>query len=227
MPFGPKGAVTHFQRVIEQALSGHESYTATYVDNVLIFSKSVEEHIKQLKKVIEALTAVGFKLNTEKCKLGYSRIRIMGIGIDEKSKRVDWVKVEMFQELGRPKCGKDVEALLGFVNYLRDFIPLYAYIVGPLEKLRKVKRIIKEVWSTEQEEAFALLKGVNMPDWDKEFIIATDASQYGIGAVLYQRDEKGESKYIEFAATALNMAQSNYSALKRELLAMYFALKRW
>lgn len=120
MPFGPKGAVTHFQRVIEQALMGHEKYTTVYVDNVLIFSNTVEENIERLQKVITALTGVGFKLNVEKCKLGYERIRFMGIVIDGKMKRVDAGKIEVFQNLSRPKCGKDVEALLGFVNYLRD-----------------------------------------------------------------------------------------------------------
>lgn len=110
---------------------------------------------------------------------------------------------------------------------------MYMCIVGPLEKLRKIRRITKAEWMKKHEEAFALLKGVlsqapvlNVPEWGEKFIVATDASQYGIGAVLYQKNKREKLRYIEFAAKALNTAQSNYPALKRELLALYFALKR-
>ena len=236
--FGMKGAVTHFQRVIETALSGVSDNICLviYVDNILVASKSVDGHAEEVIEVIEALSKVNLRLKPSKCKIAYQTIQFMGLMIDGERRGIDIFKAKVFNDMSAPKSGKDVQAILGFVNFLRDFIPLYASLAAPLEALRKTKKITPELWKKSGgEKAFEVLKRVlssapllHAPNFDLPFIMETDASQYGVEAVLYQEDVvKGERYYIDFAAKALSKSQTNYPAAKRELLAGLFGMKRW
>ena len=146
------------------------------------------------------------------------------------------LKAEVFAKMQRPRTGKEVQKVLGFVNFLRDFIPLYSCVVGPLEGLRSTKKINNDLWlSSGGKKAFDLAKEIlsralvlSNLDWSKEFFVETDASQFGVGVVLFQKGSKGEVNiYIDFATKAFNSSQQNYSAVKRELLVGMFALERW
>ena len=141
--FGTKGAVTFFQKVIELALGNltGSMVIVIYVDNILVGSLEVESHVRELVKVIEALTLAGLKLKPAKCKFGYEAIGFMGAIL---SGEKNPYKARVFSEMLRPKGGKEVQSVLGFANFLQDFIPLYANIVGPLKKLRSVKKISEE-----------------------------------------------------------------------------------
>ena len=236
--FGPKGAVTHFQKVVERVVGevSIDIVIVIYVDNILVGSKDVESHVKELNMVIHALTKAGFKLKPSKCKITYSAIQFMGAVVDGDQRGVCPLKAEVFTKLQRPRMGKEVQKVLGFVNFLRDFIPLYSCVVGPLEGLRSTKKIDNDLWlSSGGKKAFDLAKEIlsrapvlSNPDWSKEFFVETDASQFGVGAVLFQKGTEGEVNiYIDFAAKAFNSSQQNYSAVKRELLAGMFALERW
>ena len=207
-----------------------------YVDNILVGSKDVESHVKELNMVIHALTKAGFKLKPSKCKIAYSAIQFMGAVVDGDQRGVCPLKAEVFAKMQRPRTGKEVQKVLGFVNFLRDFIPLYSCVVGPLEGLRSTKKIDNDLWlSSGGKKAFDLAKEIlsrapvlSNPDWSKEFFVETDASQFRVGAVLFQKGTEGEVNiYIDFAAKAFNSSQQNYSAVKRELLAGMFALERW
>ena len=140
-------------------------------------------------------------------------------------------KVQVFVSMRKPWTGKEVQRVLGFLNFLRDFIPLYANIVGLLEKWRSARVISDGEWEKSgAREAFERAKKVLLnvpvlhnPDWSREFILETDASQFGVGAVLFQ-EVGGEKRYADFAAKAFNKAQQNYGAAKRELLAGLFAM---
>ena len=236
--FGPKGAVTHFQKVVERVVGevSIDIVIVIYVDNILVGSKDVESHVKELNMVIHALTKVGFKLKPLKCKIAYSAIQFMGAVVDGDQRGVCPLKAEVFAKMQRPRTGKEVQKVLGFVNFLRDFIPLYSCVVGPLEGLRSTKKIDNDLWlSSGGKKAFELAKEIlsrapvlSNLDWSKEFFVETDASQFRVGAVLFQKGTKGEVNiYIDFAAKAFNSSQQNYSAVKRELLAGMFALERW
>ena len=136
--FGPKGAVTHFQKVVEQVVGevSIDIVIVIYVDNILVGSKDMESHVKELNMVIYALTKVGFKLKPSKCKITYSAIQFMGAVVNGDQRGVCPLKAEVFAKMQRPRTGKEVQKVLGFVNFLRDFIPLYSCVVGPLEGLR-------------------------------------------------------------------------------------------
>ena len=234
--FGVKGAVTHFQRVMEEALSDVPSHIVVviYVDNILMASKEVKTHKDDIEVVIKALNKANLRLKPSKCKIAMEAIQFMGIIVDRRRRGVDAFKAKAFQEMKAPTSGKEVQAVLGFVNFLRDFIPLYASLAAPLEKLRNTKKISAELWKESgAEEAFEKLKVIlsnapilHAPDFSKRFVMESDASQFGVGVVLFQ--EVGKVKrYIDFAAKALTGGQINYPAAKRELLAGLFGMKRW
>ena len=123
--------------------------------------------------------------------------------------------------------------MLGFFNFLRDFIPNFASIAAPLEKLRKLRKITS-AWGEAEEKAFQDLKYavehalvLSQPDWELEFQVACDASQDAVGAVLYQVTEDGSKKYVMLCSKTLQAGQRNYLASKRELLAIVFSLKKF
>jgi RNase H-like domain found in reverse transcriptase/Reverse transcriptase (RNA-dependent DNA polymerase)/Integrase core domain/Chromo (CHRromatin Organisation MOdifier) domain/Integrase zinc binding domain len=238
MFFGEVGAAAKMQREMEKTLRIGEDEakdTRAYVDNVLIFHKEedIEVHARSVARNIALLTADGFKIRPEKCKFAHTRLRTLGHLVSGEAVAVDPIKVAAFLNFERPRTGKQMESLLGFVNFIREYIPMYSMLLGPLEKLRKLKKIEDSNWGEEQQRAFSILKKVlseapviQDPLPGIPLQVGTDASQYGVGAVLYQVVE-GRVRYIAFTAKALSGGQKDYPATKRELLGVVLALKRW
>ncbi|KAG1535370.1 hypothetical protein G6F49_013187 [Rhizopus delemar] len=132
----------------------------------------------------------------------------------------------------RPSSGKEIQRFLGLVNYFRKYLPNISEVTAPLDKLRFEGKLDK-LWTSEQESAFEKIKALlssapllHHPDLEQPFYVATDASNYSIGAVLYQVI-KNETRYIGFMARSLSTSEKNYSTTKRELLAVIFALKKF
>ena len=180
------------------------------------------------------LTNAGLKLKPKKCKLCSKTIQFMGSIVNDDRRCVDFKKVTAFKEMKRPDTEKEVQSLLGFANFLRNYILLYLCVFGPIEKLRNRRKISDEEWeSSGAKDVFEAAKEIlssspllHNPDFDFEFFVEMDASQYGVGAVLYQKKEN-QICYIDFAARALSSSQQNYSAMKRELLGGMFAMETW
>jgi hypothetical protein len=231
-PFGIKFLTALFQRTMMTVLKDHLAFVIIFVDDCLVFSTSADLHAEHLIAVIEILTAANLKLRPEMCHFAYVRVQLLGHILTGSTISADPVKTSVFASLPRPLTGKQVESLLGFSSYLRDYIPCYSRIAAPLEALRKIKEV-GPMWSPDCEQAFLTLKKVlsqppilSMPDFSLSFLVGTDASQLGVGAVLYQ--ETGSTRrYISFASQALNSAQRNYPATRRELLAIVFALRKF
>ena len=207
--FGAKGAVAFFQKIIEGALGEIlvDIVIVIYVDNILVMSLEFEQHAREVETVIQALTKVGLRLKPSKCKIGFSSIQFMGAVLDGSKRGIDPHKVKVFALMWRPRTGKEVQKVLGYLNFLRDFIPLYANIVGLMEGLRSAKVILNNLWKESGGEGvFELAKKVlseapilHNLDWSLEFFLETDASQYGVGAILYQETEEGK-RYVDFKA---------------------------
>ena len=138
---GAKNAANHMQWVLERVLENSLDYAAAYIDNILIPGSTLEECITRAKEVIDRLTNASLRINFKKSRFGLRRIRFMGSLIDGRSRSIDPIKVSALQKMSRPRTGPQMESFLGFVNYLRDFIPFYAMVVGPLERFRKCKKI--------------------------------------------------------------------------------------
>ena len=238
MWFGEEGASDHCQMIVERVMGLGEDGTEDwdlFVDNLYMFftGSDIRKFAESVARLIRKFTEAGLKLNRKKCKIGFVRMQVLGFLCEKGQCSVDLNKLECFKKMKKPKGQQELASLLGFTNFLQDQIPLYSRVVGPLQQIASKKNWDKDTWGPDQEAAFsrlktALLKApvVHQPDMDKAFHVSTDVSQHGVGAVLYQV-VNGEKKYVSFTSKVLKKGQRNYSATKRELLAIVYALKRW
>lgn len=239
-PFGLKTLTSCFQRVITQ-LFWDLSYVITFVDDILVYSITPEEHIKHLKIVIKRLTNSNLTINQKKCKFGYQKIHVLGHYISSDGIQLDKEKASDAINWKRPKSGKDIQSFLGLTNYFREFIPNYAKISHPLDTLRKAFSIEK-IWNNEHEKSFNCLKHalanpplLAFPNPDKQFYVATDASSFSIGATIFQLKSNSDNinnafikkNFIKFTSRSLSKSEQNYSVSKRELLAIVFSFKKF
>ena len=234
-PFGIKTVTSIFQRVMSRILMNLH-FAVAYVDDILIFSQSEEEHITHVKMVIEALTLANLTLRETKCQFGYGSLEMLGHLISAEGIQPTEEKQKSVAGFIRPKTSRDVQSFLGLVNYMRDYIPLYSSITYPLERIRYTQVIDDKVWSKECEQSFVALKNllqvapvIKFPDFDKKFYLATDASDFGIGAVLYQLDDKEENKrnYVGFVSRSLTSGEKNYTVTQRELIAIVYSVQKF
>lgn len=235
-PFGLKHLTYHFQSLMQTVLAGTESFALVYVDDIVVFSASPEEHVIHLVTVLGKLTQFSLKVSINKCFFGYSSLKILGHIIGAGGvMSIDPDKVRRLVGYTTPTRGKEVQELLGFTNFLRRFIPFCAKIEAPLNALRKAKLITAEMWTADCAQAFAALKTILTsppvltainPAWPRH--VAVDAALGGVGAMMFQVDPtSGERFYNGFVSQALNEHQRNYSATRRELLAIIFGLRRF
>lgn len=230
-PYGLTPLSGHYQRLIEVILEGCEDFIIIYVDDIVIFSLSLEEHVHHCKSVLQRLTFWNLRLNISKCHFGCIELLVLGHLMSGESRVPDPAKVDTAATWPRPTNLKQLQALVGFFNYLREYIPLYATVMAPLERLKSASDVAAK-WDAACEDSFRILVGVlkhgvvlSYPRAGVQLRVATDASKFGVSAVLYQEHE-GTLHYISFVSKALNAGQLNYSATKRELLAIVFALQR-
>jgi hypothetical protein len=243
-PFGIK----HLSQVLHAALSDIlfpecADFCRVYYDDLCIYSKNAEEHASHLKTVLSLLTQANIRISPTKCRFGYSKLAILGHLVSGEGRQPDPAKLCTLWDYPPPQTKQQMSAFLGFVGFLKDYVPNLSSLTYPLSQWRKVytskkssKKRKKEpiTWSDDMRTAFVAIKRIlssspvlSAPDWDKPFIVATDASKYGLGAILYQMDANGKRKYISFASRVLNSAQTRYGAHKRELLGVVFALQKF
>lgn len=230
MPFGLHGAAATFQRLVDKLLTCHTSYAAAYIDDIIIFSQTWEEHLDHLGKVLAEIKRAGLTVNPEKCRLGVSQTQYLGFIVGKGQVRPVTSKVQGISEIPLPTCKKELQRFLGMVGYYRTFIPHFSQIAAPLTDCLRGKG--KKLWNwTEQcTKAFQELKGLlsrapvlRAPDFSKPFLVATDASARGLGAVLSQEVD-GEEHPIVFLSRKLTPAETKYATIEREALAVKWAL---
>ncbi|KAL2077722.1 hypothetical protein ACEWY4_027226 [Coilia grayii] len=240
MPFGLCNAPATFQRLMQRCLSGQlVDSTLVYLDDVLVFSQDFPTHLQHLEQVFQAVEKYGLKLRPEKCQLLRREVKFLGHCVSYKGVSPDPEKVSAVREWEPPKTVRQVRSFLGFVGYYRRFIKDFSKIAKPLNALlvgvsRSRGRTSPSVlWSPECESAFQKLKQellqapiLAYADFSQPFILYTDASNAGLGAVLAQQ-QKGEERVIAYASRSLHPTErndANYSSFKLELLAMKWAL---
>ena len=196
MWFGESGSATQMQKVVHAVLGIGEPGTEdwrVYVDNMLVLyeGEDVVEFVHQVKRLVEKLTAMGMKLKLAKCKVGYTKMRILGHLCEKGSAQIDPEKVKCFSEMERPKSLQALRSLLGFLNYVRDYVPLISDLLGPFWELAKRRKWDDSLWGGEMDDLFQRVQRVlesapvlSAPDFAEPFILAMDASQYGVGTVL-------------------------------------------
>jgi len=232
-PFGLKPLTSIFQRGMSQLL-GDLHFGDNFVDDLLMQSHNKPDHLAHVSTVIKRLTAVGLIINREKSNFLKTEILLLGFIVNKKGRRIDPKKLANVHSWAYPTNKKMIQRYLGLFNYFREYIPLYSTITAPLDALRNARGII--LLNDLQKKSFdsvralvALAPILSFPNFLLPFFIATDASNVGIGAVLYQLPNGDESVvcYISFQARALHKHEKNYPAYKKELLAIIFALMKF
>jgi transposase InsO family protein len=234
-PFGLKPMTSIFQRGMSLIL-GDLPFVAVYVDDIVVYSDTAEEHRVHVQTVIDRLTQANLIINPEKCNFFCTEVVLLGFIIDEHGRRIVPEKVANIQSWAPPTNGKMVQRYLGMFNYFREYIPLYSTLAAPLDELRvrKGNFVLTEL----QLECFNQIKYLiarapvlSFPDFNLPFYVATDASNLGIGCVLYQLpngpDDESVVHYISFMARSLKKHERNYPAYKKELLGIVYALKKF
>ena len=239
MPFGACNAPATFQRLMENCLGDlNLSWCLVYLDDIIIFSSTPEEHLERLEAVFQKLGAAGLKLKPSKCNFFREEIQYLGHIVSKDGISTDPKKVEAVVNWRPPTTVTEVRRFLGFVGFYRRFIKGFSRIAKPLSDLTRglessSKRIAKKTpveWGKPQQKGFQGLKDklVSAPvlayaDYTKPFILHTDSSTEGLGAVLYQEQE-GEKRVIAYASRGLSKSEVNYPAHKLEFLALKWSV---
>ena len=230
MPFGLKNAPSTFQKLMNTVLTGLQGlHCYIYLDDCIIYSHDLNSHIDKLKLVFDRLRQFNLKLQPDKCEFLRREVAYLGHIITDKGVSPNPEKIKAVTKFPTPKNPKDIKSFLGLVGYYRRFIENFSKITKPLTSL--LKKDVKFNWSQEQTDAFNFLKHklttaplLQYPDFNKPFILTTDASNYAVGAILSQ-GEIGKDKPIAYASRTLNKAEGNYSTIEKELLAILFGVK--
>ena len=235
-PFGIKHLPALFQRILERIIHGLP-FCRVYIDDIVVFSDTEEEHIEHLRTVIDRLTNAGMHLGIPKCHFGVPAVRVLGHFCDGEGIRPDKDKAVEMLNFPQPRSFKDLQSFMGLANYFSCYIPRFAQVCAPINELRSPAKAAQFDWSKDWTgdlaTAFKTLKELlaqcftlSYPDWNKKFYLATDASTVGVGGVLYQKGEDNKPKYIQVMSRSLSQAERNYSATKLELTAIVYCLKR-
>ena len=234
MPFGLANSPAIFCRLVQMALDRLPAGIALgYLDDILVVGQDVESHLNNLRKVVELHKSVGLKLNIPKCDLFKSEVEYLGHKVGEQGIRMVDRFVQRIRDWPIPTTGGELRSFLGFVNYYRAFIPKFTELTCGLNKLRTSagKITLTEEQLTCINKLKAEFEGPHLrayPDFetDSPFILETDWSAQGIGAILKQ-SQGGVEKFIGCASRTNNKHESNYPAHKGELSALVFGCKKF
>ena len=231
LPFGLSNAVPAFQRTMEIVLDGVPN-CKVYLDDIIIYSRTFEEHLIHLIKVLQRLREANLKIKPQKCEFGKQEVRFLGFTINKQGIKPNEDKVEAIKNYPRPRNAKEVKRFLGMASYYRKFIKDYGSTAEPINRL--LKKETKFYWSDECEESFKKLifyltnpPILIYPDFVKEFVLETDASTIGLGAVLAQKDKNGINRAIAYASRMLKPPERKYTATELEGLAIVWAVDQF
>ena len=234
MPFGLTNAPAVFQALINDVLRDMlNRFVFVYLDDILIFSRNLEEHIQHVSLVLKRLLENKLYVKAEKCTFHVDSVSFLGFIVEKGQIKTDPAKVQAVAEWPTPTSRKQLQRFLGFANFYRRFIRDYSKVATPLTRLTSVK--IPFGWSPAAEAAFSKLKFLFSsapvlihPDSTAQFVVEVDASDSGVGAVLSQRTASDQKLHpCAFFSRQLTSAEKNYDVGNRELLAVVLALQEW
>ena len=233
MAFGLSNSPSVYCRLVQQALNRLPSgYAIAYLDDILVYSDNIEEHMTHLESVMKVHAQVGMKVNLSKCHLFRSKVNYLGHQVSKQGVEMVDSYVEKIRDWPVPETGKSLISFLGFCSYYRGFIPEYAKTVACLNKYRNEKEIKlteEEKGKIEELKQLFLKKPIRAyPQYDSEkpFILDTDFSGIAAGGILAQVQE-GSERMIGCFSKSLDSAQSKYPAHKGELLAVILGLRKF
>ena len=202
MPFGLSGAPATFQRLMDKLIRGLEESVAAYV---VVYSNTWNEHQDHLRVVFGRLRDAGLTVRPKKCQFAMAECAYLGHIVGNGMVRPQISKLEAIERFPVPLTKKEVRSLLGLTGYYRKFIPDYASIAAPITDLTRKGTPNRIIWTEECDAAFGKLKTLlcsspvlKSPDFSRPFVLQTDASDRGVGAVLSQPHERGEEHPVGY-----------------------------
>ena len=247
VPFGLKNAPAEYQRFMEHCLAGlRDEICIPYIDDVIVFSSTFEEHVEHVRQVLRRLREHGVKLKPRKCRVFKREVTCLGRIVSSEGHRPDPSHIQAVLELKNthPSTVGEVRKLLGLLGYHRQYIPNFSTIAKCLFELLRspktssdrgketVSSCTKIKWEDKHRHALNSLidsltspRVLTYPDWTKPFVLFTDASKDGLGAALYQEHDK-ELRPVGFASRTLTAAEQNYHlhSGKLEFLALKWSV---
>ena len=234
MPFGLCNAPATFERLMDKVLAGLQwEILLVYLDDLIIFGKSIPEEITRLRQVFQRLRQANLKLKASKCHLFRTQVSYLGHEVSSEGVSTQQDKIEAIRTWPTPTNVSEVRSFLGLASYYRRFVEGFARIAKPLHQLTEKGHAGQFGWSSVCQAAFDELKQRLMcapilayPNPEGEFILDTDASKDGIGGVLSQV-QNGHERVIAYGSKVLSKAERNYCVTRRELLAVVTYLKHF
>ena len=231
MPFGLTNAPATFQRLMAVVFGGLTPMMClVYQDDIIVFSTTFQEHVERLRPVLSRLREAGLKLKPRKCKLLCEHVRFLGHVVSVQGVSTDPEKIRAIVDWPTPTCVKDVRSFLGMVGCYRRFIRDFSTVARPMNQL--LEKDVPFAWNEDVDRSFQVLKKalssapiLSFPDFSLPFLVDTDASNSGLGAVLSQVGPDNVERPVYFASRTLNRAEHKYSTTRKELLAVVWALK--
>ena len=234
MPFGLTNAPAVFQALVNDVLRDMlNKFVFVYLDDILIFSRTLSEHTRHVQLVLNRLLENSLYVKAEKCDFHARSVAFLGYIVAEGGIQMDPAKVSAVTLWPTPENRKTLQQFLGFANFHRKFIRNYSTVASPLTALTSPKQPF--IWTSAARNAFSTLKShftsapiLQMPDSDRQFVVEVDASDVGVGAVLSQRAAEDSKLHpCAFFSRRLSPSEQNYDIGNRELLAVKLALEEW
>lgn len=235
MPFGLSNAAQTQQRLMDRLFTPeYEGKIFTYLDDIVIVSGDFEDHLSSLRWVKENLRSAGLTVNMDKCEFARPSLKYLGYIVDKEGLRTDPDKVSAILNYPRPSTFTELKRFIGLASWYRRFVENFAIVAAPLHELTKGGRKGKHIrWTEEADRAFVELKTkltttpiLCVPDYSKEFCVQCDASNNGIGAVLFQMVGDDE-KPVAYTSRKLSERESRYATSERELLSVLHAVEQF
>ncbi|XP_059210478.1 uncharacterized protein LOC131989303 [Centropristis striata] len=230
LPFGLFGAPATFQRLMDRVLRPHVAYAAAYLDDVIIHSTTWAEHVRQVAAVLGSLRQAGLTANPKKCAVGRREVRYLGYHLGGGQVRPQVDKTAAIAACPRPKSKKEVRRFLGLAGYYRRFIPNFAELTSPLTDLTRKGASDPVQWTERCQVSLERVKQtlcgeplLHTPNFSLPFVLQTDASGRGLGAVLSQQVQ-GVDRPVLYISRKLSEREARYSTVERECLAIRWAV---
>ncbi|KAF4556639.1 Transposon Tf2-5 polyprotein-like protein 2 [Elsinoe fawcettii] len=233
MPFGLTNAPASFQELINDTLREYlDNFVSAYLDDIVVFSKTYDEHVGHVRKVLQKLKERDLPVKLSKCEFHQHKIQFLGYVVSTEGIGPDPKKIESVNDWPEPTTVKEVQALLGFFNYYRKFVEGFSKVAAPISNL--TKKLTSFVFDDKCRQAFKELKRrlttapvLALFDPDRQALLETDASDFAIGACLAQKGADGRRRPIAYYSRKMTGPELNYDIHDKELLAIVEAFREW
>ena len=234
MPFGLHGAPATFQRLMDKLLAEQRDASDAYIDDITVASNSFTEHLMDLRNVFQSVREAGLTIKPRKANLAMYSVGVLGHHAGRGIIKPDAAKIATVQNYPKPVTKKELRAFLGLTGYYRKFISDFSGRTALLSDMLKKSFPEHLRWTEDTEQAFQSLKQalckepvLQAPDFRKKFILQTDASRIGIGAVLSQVGDDGLEHPVAYASRKLQAAERNYATIEQECLAIKWGVEKF